>query len=541
MAMITENKTWIADNGDGTYTNPILYTDYSDPDVCRVGEDYFMTASSFCNAPGLPVLHSKDLVNWKVISYAVDKVPGEQYNVPLHGCGVWAPAIRYHEGEFIIFFPMPDEGIYVVKTKDPWGTWDEPTCLFAGKGWIDPCPFWDDDGRAYMVSGFAKSRIGFKSVLNLCEITPDCLHMMDEGKHIFDGNVNQQETIEGPKLYKRNGYYYIFAPAGGVKQGWQTVLRSKDIWGPYEYRNVLLQKDTEVNGPHQGAWVDTPTGEDWFVHFQDVYAAGRIVHLQPMRWVDDWPVIGEISEEELAAGEVAGKPVITYKKPNVGGTYDIVSPVAADEFQGDTLGLQWQWNANPGKDWYALEAGGLTLYAVERTAESLSNIPNLLLQKWCMPEFRVETKLVLSDMQCGDTAGMVSMGVTFGAVAVEKKNDAFVIKTIGGEQKFDKERASATDTETVIREIPLDTQVIYFRNQVEKVESTKFNSDGPYTFPIPAEEIRFSYSLDGEIYEEVSCYPAKAGRWVGVKNGMFAYHENAGTAGKARFAYFRFV
>ncbi len=539
--MITENKTWIADNGDGTYTNPILYTDYSDPDVCRVGEDYFMTASSFCNAPGLPVLHSKDLVNWKVISYAVDKVPGEQYNVPLHGCGVWAPAIRYHEGEFIIFFPMPDEGIYVVKTKDPWGTWDEPTCLFSGKGWIDPCPFWDDDGRAYMVSGFAKSRIGFKSVLNLCEITPDCLHMMDEGKHIFDGNVNQQETIEGPKLYKRNGYYYIFAPAGGVKQGWQTVLRSKDIWGPYEYRNVLLQKDTEVNGPHQGAWVDTPTGEDWFVHFQDVYAAGRIVHLQPMRWVDDWPVIGEISEEELAAGEAAGKPVITYRKPNVGGTYDIVSPVAADEFQGDTLGLQWQWNANPGKNWYALEAGSLTLYAVERTAESLSNIPNLLLQKWCMPEFRAETKLVLSDMQCGDTAGMVSMGVTFGAVAVEKRNDAFVIKTIGGEQKFDKERASATDTETVIREIPLDTQVIYFRNQVEKVESTKFNSDGPYTFPIPAEEIRFSYSLDGETYEEVSCYPAKAGRWVGVKNGMFAYHENAGTAGKARFAYFRFV
>ncbi|MCM1182754.1 MAG: glycoside hydrolase 43 family protein [Roseburia sp.] len=541
MAMITENKTWNADNGDGTYTNPILYTDYSDPDVCRVGEDYFMTASSFCNAPGLPVLHSKDLVNWKVISYAVDKVPGEQYRAPLHGCGVWAPAIRYHEGTFIIFFPMPDEGIYVVKTKDPWGKWEEPTCLFSGKGWIDPCPFWDDDGRAYMVSGFAKSRIGFKSVLNLCEITPDCLHMMDEGKHIFDGNVNGQETIEGPKLYKRNGYYYIFAPAGGVKQGWQTVLRSREIWGPYEYRNVLLQKDTEVNGPHQGAWVDTPTGEDWFVHFQDVYAAGRIVHLQPMRWVDDWPVIGEISQEELAAGEVAGKPVRTYRKPDVGGVYDRVSPAASDAFCGEPLGLQWQWNANSDKDWYMLGAGGLALRAVERTADSLSNVPNLLLQKWCMPEFCAETKLLLSDMQCGDTAGMVSMGVTFGAVAVEKRSDAFVIKTIGGEQKFDKERASATDTETVIREIPLDTQTIYFRNQVERVPSTKFNSDGPYTFPIPAEEIRFSYSLDGESYEEASVYPAKAGRWVGVKNGLFAYHENAGTAGQARFEYFRFV
>lgn len=260
-------KVWNADCGDGTYTNPILYTDYSDPDVCRVGDDYFMTASSFCNAPGLPVLHSKDLVNWKVISYAIDKIPGEHFDKPIHGHGVWAPAIRYHNDEFIIFFPMPDEGIYVVKTKDPWGKWDEPTCLFSGKGWIDPCPFWDDDGKAYMVSAFAKSRIGFKSILNLCEITPDCLQMIDEGKHIFDGNVENQETIEGPKMYKRNGYYYIFAPSGGVKQGWQTVLRSKNIWGPYEHRNVLLQKDSDTNGPHQGAWVDTQTGEDWFIHF----------------------------------------------------------------------------------------------------------------------------------------------------------------------------------------------------------------------------------------------------------------------------------
>lgn len=539
--MVVKNKTWIADNGDGTYTNPILYTDYSDPDACRVGEDYFMVASSFCNAPGLPVLHSKDLVNWKVISYAVDKVPGEQYDKPLHGCGVWAPAIRYHEGEFIIFFPMPDEGIYVVKTKDPWGKWEEPTCLFSGKGWIDPCPFWDDDGKAYMVSGFAKSRIGFKSILNLCEISPDCLHMIDEGKHIFDGNVNNQETIEGPKLYKRNGYYYIFAPAGGVKQGWQVVLRSKNIWGPYEYRNVLLQKDTNVNGPHQGAWVDTQTGEDWFLHFQDVYAAGRIVHLQPMRWVDDWPVIGEISDAELAKGEVAGKPVATYKKPNVGNTYEITSPAAEDDFDGKKLGLQWQWNANVSGNWYELKNNRLVLQAVKKEADTISNMPNLLLQKWCMPEFCAETKLELSDMKDGDTAGMISMGVTFGAVVVERKTDAFVIKTISGEQKFANERAAAADHVVVIKEIPVDTEEIYFRNRVKRVASTQFNSDGPYTFPIPAEEIGLSYSLDGENYEEVCTYPAKAGRWVGVKNGLFCYHENDGETGCARFEYFHFV
>jgi len=361
--MITEKKIWNADCGDGTYTNPILYTDYSDPDVCRVGDDYFMVASSFCNAPGLPVLHSKDLVNWKVISYAIDKVPGEQFEQPRHGCGVWAPAIRYHDGEFIIFFPMPDEGIYVVKTKDPWGKWEEPTCLFAGKGWIDPCPFWDDDGKAYMVSAFAKSRIGFKSILNLCEITPDCVQMIDEGKHIFDGNVENQETIEGPKMYKRNGYYYIFAPSGGVKQGWQTVLRSKNIWGPYEARNVMYQKDTPVNGPHQGAWVDTQTGEDWFIHFQDVYAAGRIIHLQPMKWVNDWPVIGEFEE-----GEESGKPVLRWQKPNVGGTFEPISPAAEDDFTEDKLGLQWQWNANPRDGWFELntEQKQLVLYAVPK-------------------------------------------------------------------------------------------------------------------------------------------------------------------------------
>ncbi len=536
--MIVNRNTWIADNGDGTYTNPILYTDYSDPDVCRVGDDYFMVASSFCNAPGLPILHSKDLVNWKLINYAIDKIPGEQFDEPLHGHGVWAPAIRYHEGEYIIFFPMPDEGIYVVKTKNPWGKWDEPTCLFSGKGWIDPCPFWDEDGKAYMVSAFAKSRIGFKSILNLCEITPNCLHMVDEGKHIFDGNVENQETIEGPKMYKRNGYYYIFAPSGGVKQGWQTVLRSKNIWGPYEHRNVMLQKDTVVNGPHQGGWVDTQTGEDWFVHFQDVYAAGRIIHLQPMRWVDDWPVIGEAKE-----GEESGKPVRTWKKPNVGSIQKIENPSGQDEFDGESFGLQWQWNANPQDGWYHMNTDKkqLVLHAVAKTAATISNVPNLLLQKWFMPECKAVTKLVLSDMKAGDTAGMVSMGVTFGAVAVTRTEEGFVLKHISGTQEFSQETATAVDVVTELRTLPGDTVEIWFSNTVKQVPPTEMNSDGPYTFPIPAEEIGLGFSLDGEQFEEVLAYSAKAGRWVGVKHGVFCYHETDGEAGEVGVEYFRYV
>ena len=179
----------------------------------------------------------------------------------------------------------------------------------------------------------------------------DGMVLIGEEVRIFDGNENDQVTIEGPKLYKRNGYYYVFAPAGGVKTGWQTVLRSKNIFGPYEYKVVMRQGDSQVNGPHQGAWVDTVTGEDWFLHFQDVYAAGRIMHLQPMHWENDWPVIGVNKP-----GNDYGEPVMEYRKPDIGKSekelsdiskYPICEPDTTDEFDNDRLGMQWQWNSNP--------------------------------------------------------------------------------------------------------------------------------------------------------------------------------------------------
>ncbi len=304
------SKIWTSDNGDGTYTNPVLCADYSDPDAIRIGADYYMTASSFSNTPGLPILHSRDLVNWELVNYALNKLPDSRYDKAVHGCGVWAPAIRYHYGKFFICFPMPDEGLYMITAEDPYGKWSDPVRIYEGAGRIDPCPFWDDDGRAYLVSGVAKSRIGYKSVLHIQEMQPDGMGLIGEPVVVFDGNENDQTTIEGPKLYKRNGWYYIFAPAGGVKTGWQTVLRSRNIYGPYEYRVVMRQGESDINGPHQGAWVDTVTGEDWFLHFQDVYAAGRIVHLQPMEWQDDWPVIGIAKN-----GNSYGEPVRKYRKP----------------------------------------------------------------------------------------------------------------------------------------------------------------------------------------------------------------------------------
>lgn len=528
-----ENEfNWYADLGDGNYRNPILYTDYSDPDAIRVGDDYFMTASSFCNTPGLPILHSKDLVNWKVINYALTNIPFERYTTPQHGCGVWAPAIRYHEGEFIIFFPMPDEGIFVTKTKNPWGEWSKPHAIFEGKGWIDPCPFWDDDGRAYMVSAFAKSRIGFKSILHLTEMKPDCSALLDEGQHVFDGNENGQPTIEGPKLYKRNGYYYIMAPAGGVKPGWQVVMRSKNIWGPYEYKNVLIQGDTEVNGPHQGAWLDTQTGEDYFIHFQDVYAAGRIVHLQPVKWINDWPVMGEQISED------AGQPVMGHKKPDIGdkaiamaekfryenGLADIYAPDASDSFIGEKLGLQWQWNANHSDDWYSMTGHGIGLYPVDKQQDtSIADVPNLLLQKWIAPEFTAVTELAADTVGEGDIAGMVSLGVDYGAVALKRENGVLSMVAISGSQTFKNEKAYSQDK--VVELVRLDklsggsasdSRKVFFRNRVELLPELEKN--------VARNMIYLDYSVDGVNYDNALAYEATAGRWVGVKNGIFCCH-----------------
>lgn len=501
-------KMWIADQGDGTFRNPILYTDYSDPDVIRVGEDFFMIASSFCNAPAVPLLHSKDLVNWKVINYIIDKLPFERYEKPVHGCGTWAPAIRFHEGVYYAFIPFPDEGIMMCKTTDPWGKWSEPAFVREVVGWIDPCPFWDEDGKAYMVTAFARSRIGFKSFLYMSPMEPDCSGVLDDGQFIYDGHATQP-TIEGPKLYKRNGYYYIFAPAGGVKPGWQTVLRSKNIYGPYEERIVLHQGNSPVNGPHQGAWIDTPTGEDWFIHFQDVGNAGRIIHLQPMRWEDDWPVIG------VNDVDGCGEPVLHYRKPDVGAIYPVCAPEDSDFFEDDKLGLQWQWNANYHEKWYEVGGGKLTLYAqpVEEDCQ-LCDVSNLLVQKWPAPEFTITTCFHLENMKEGDVAGMVSLCGHYTALTVVKQ---------GGNLRLQQRTGNWTRNDEVRKDLGIvERETLFIRMRVEREEDVAFE--------IGYEENAFA--AIGEIVQ------AEPGRWVGVKAGLFAMNEKDLTGGNVSVEYF---
>jgi len=376
--------------------------------VVRVGGDFYLTASSFNCTPGLPILHSKDLVNWKIIGHALKNLPHLRYAEVQAGCGVWAPSIRFHDGQFWIFFPTPDEGIYVTTAGKPAGPWTKPHLLKAGKGLIDPCPLWDDDGKAYLVHAYANSRAGIKDRLRVCPMAPDGSRLLGEGKIVFH-QPDRHPIIEGPKFLKRGGWYYILAPAGGVETGWQVVLRSKNIFGPYEDKIVLEQGDTGINGPHQGALVDTEGGEWWFAHFQDAGLYGRIVHLQPVRWEDDWPIMGR-----------HGHPVAQHAKPAA--DKRIAAPQTSDEFNLRQLGPQWQWQANHKKTWYALgrRKSWLRLYPQYARGETLACQPNLLLQKFPARSFTVETLLKFAPKQSGEEAGLVVAGRSCASLSIEK-------------------------------------------------------------------------------------------------------------------------
>jgi beta-xylosidase len=493
------SQVWVADTGNGKYKNPVLHADYSDPDVCRVGDDYYLTASSFNCIPGLPILHSNDLVNWSIIGSALPKLlPDTSFAHPQHGNGVWAPAIRYHEGAFYIYYGDPDQGIFMTKTHDPAGEWESPVLVKAGKGLIDPCPFWDEDGRAYLAHAYAGSRAGIKSLLAITRLTPDGRKATGESKTVYDGH-DSDETIEGPKLYKRNGYYYLFAPAGGVATGWQVVMRSKDIFGHYERKKVMAQGNTSVNGPHQGAWVDTSTGEDWFIHFQDRYAFGRVVHLQPMQWKNDWPVIGEDGD-----GDGCGEPVSTYRKPNVGRTYRITTPTESDEFSTNRLGLQWQWHANPADWWHATfpDRGVLSLYSVPADSNSnLWDVPNLLLQKFPSNHFSVTTKITFipSPRIKGERTGLLIMGLDYALLSLTNTEHGLILSQ---DECLNAEKRNAETTNATVE---LETPTVYLQVLIQ-----------------PNASCSFTYSTDGRHFQTLGkAFTAKEGKWIGAKVGLF--------------------
>ena len=475
-----DTEGW-GDQGDGTYLNPVLNADFSDPDVIRVGAKYYMVASDF-HFLGMQVLESDDMVNWRYISqiYSRFEEPGWDENAHYAG-GSWAPAIRYHNGLYYVYFCTPDEGLYMTTAKDPHGPWAPLHLVKRVVKWEDPCPFWDEDGQAYL----GRSRHGAGPII-VHKMSADGKTLLDEGKTVYEGPI-----AEGTKFLKRNGWYYLIIPEGGVGTGWQTVLRSRNIYGPYQRKVVLEQGSTKVNGPHQGALVDAPDGSWWFYHFQETPVLGRVVHLQPARWQDDWPLMGVDFD-----GNGVGEPISMWKKPIPSTSAPLLQ--TDDDFSG-TLGLQWQWNHNPVDSHWSLtdRKGWLTLKA--QPADSLKACRNMLTQK-VVGWLSESTTLVESS---GDNyAGLFCSGKLFRAVGLCK--DGIYVEAGGQRQMVQKGHFAK-----VWLRVTNDSQ----QNRHQ-----------------------FAYSLDGEHFVSAGeTFPMRGGYWKGIRTGLFCYGSN----GKAHFDSFQ--
>jgi len=488
------------------YENPIILSDYSDPDVIRVGDDFYMVASSFNHVPSVPILHSKNLVEWELINYVADELPFPKFNEVRHGEGAWAVSLRYHGGKFYCLVPFPDEGVYVAETEDIYGKWSPLRPLLIGKGFEDPCPIWDK-GKCYVAFAFVKSRIGFNSKLAVFETDENLTRVADKYKIIYDG-TDLAPKIEGPKFYRRGKYFYILAPAGGVRTGWQVALRSAKIYGDYETKIIMTQGDTAVNGPHQGALIDLDDGgKRWaFIHFQDMGAYGRVVHLQPAIWRDDWVIVGRDEGDNLA-----GTPVSGGEYPVDVSTGYKIEP--SDEFDGDKLSLVWQTPANRKPEWYEFKRG-LKLNCVKYENSALSDLPQLFMQKVQYRNFAVSARCKLNLVSDGDEVGFTVFGREYAYVCVVRREGQNYLEirkgSIGG-----------SDDETLAR------SQIYDENHVDFKLSAKYEEPNRLTY---------KFTLGGRAFTHV--FYAERGVWTGAKIGVYARSDGE-SSGFATFKYFR--
>ncbi|MEZ0492011.1 family 43 glycosylhydrolase [Kineococcus sp. TBRC 1896] len=497
-----------------TYRNPVLAADWPDPDAVRVGPDYYLVASSFNRSPGLPVLHSRDLVNWELLTHALPRVDASgAFALPRHGGGVWAPAIRFHDGVFHVVYPDPDRGVFVVSATDPAGPWSPPRPLLTGLGLIDPCPFWDEDGSAWLVHGWARSRSGTGNRLSLVPVDAGLTRALGPGRVLVDGrDVPGCTTLEGPKLYRRGSSYYVFAPAGGVATGWQSVFRSGSLQGPWEHRVVLRQGGTDVNGPHQGAWVDTPAGDDWFLHFQDTGAAGRVVHLQPLRWAEDgWPVIGATPGSGGDGGQW-GEPVAQHPSPH-GTAQGSRLPGGGDDFANGP-GPQWRWQADvpAGQASGGEDGGGLVLRGDANDTGNVRTLPQVMGQPLPLVSTRFTTTVSL-DGPPGARAGVAVLGRSYSWTGVRRHPDGHDEVVVGrrGPDDLDERvevhgavpAGSALEVELVVHE--------------GATTSTAVRRPG--------------HDLEVLVRDE----PAVAGHWIGAETALFAAAPLGGSPGTGRF------
>lgn len=495
-----DTDTRWGDLGDGTFANPILNADYSDPDVIRVGNKYYMTCSEF-HFMGMNILESDDMVNWKIIGRIFDRIDLDGYSsMDKYGNGSWAPALRYHDGKFWMYVCTPNEGLFMSTATNPAGPWEPLHCVKQTGGWEDPCPLWDDNGDAYL----GRSQLGGGPII-IHKMSADGKTLLDGGKTVYEG-----PTAEGTKLFKKDGYYYISIPEGGVGTGWQTVMRSKDIYGPYESKKVLEQGVTKVNGPHQGALVDTPEGEWWFYHFQSTSPLGRVVHLQPVVWKDGFPVIGTDYDKNGI-----GEPMKVCHKPNTGVSNKPYIPQTSDDFESATLSPHWQFNHNPHDEFWSLTGKPGWLEIKLQKAESMRKAPNQFTQKTMGYKGVATVKIDFSQIKANGRAGLECLGNKFcgAGVMINSQGSPVLYTDIEGNQK------------TYINVSNVIDRGVYIRLEIDAVQNKH----------------QFYYSLNGTRFTPIGdVFEIGEGDWKGSRVGLYAY--TTGTAeGSAYFDDFTYL
>ena len=523
--------TWSADNGNGTYTNPLFYDEFSDPDIIRVGEDYYLAGTTMHSVPGLVVLHSKDLVNWEFSSYCFDRFDdSDDFNLrngkEAYGQGIWAPAIRYHNGKFYIFSNINGHGLQVYISDSAKGPWKHHQI----KGDIyDLSVLFDDDGKIYAIHKYGN--------VTVTELKPDLSGPVEGSSKVVipEGNA----MGEGHHIYKINGMYYILS-ADYSPMGRMQCARSKSIWGPYEtcviseresfgysaawtVNNVGLGRPVPEDGfkfknnkpsdetlicstIHQGGIVQAPDGKWWGVSMQDFNAVGRTVCLSPVTWVDGWPYFG--LEKNL------GRSPRTWFKPN-----DVIkTPVATydrcDDFSGKTFKPIWQWNHNPNDKMWSLNKerkGWLRLHSMP--AKQLLWAKNSLTQRAIGPVSYTSVKLDASKLKAGDEAGLGAINMPYASLGVVKTDKGLALRCY--DQNTNKE---------VVK--PLDKKVVWLRLWGDYDKS----------------QLQYSYSLDGKNWENIGgpmISPYQLKTFQGVRVALYAFNKKNVNGGVADFDAFK--
>ena len=520
-------KSWSADNGNGTFTNPLFYDEFSDPDIIRVGEDYYLAGTTMHSVPGLVVLHSKDLVNWEFSSYCFDRFDdSDDFNLrngkEAYGQGIWAPAIRYHNGKFYIFSNINGHGLQVFISDSAKGPWKHHQI----KGDIyDLSVLFDDDGKIYAIHKYGN--------VTVTELKPDLSGPVEGSSKVVipEGNA----MGEGHHIYKINGMYYILS-ADYSPMGRMQCARSKSIWGPYEtcviseresfgysaawtVGNVGLgrpvpedgfvfknnpAKDTRLSCAtiHQGGIVEAPDGKWWGVSMQDFNAVGRTVCLSPITWVDGWPYFG--LEKNL------GRSPRTWFKPNDAVKTPIATYDRCDDFSGKTFKPVWQWNHNPNDKMWSLNKerkGWLRLHAMP--AKQLLWAKNSLTQRAMGPVSYTSVKLDAFRLKIGDEAGLGAINMPYASLGVVKTDKGLALRCY--DQNTNKE---------VIKS--LDKKVVWLRLWGDYDKS----------------QLQYAYSLDGKNWENIGeqiLSPYQLKTFQGVRVALYAFNKNEQNGGLADF------